>query len=861
MSVVCLLAEYPYLCETFPEVDVIISELKTNCLHAKPECHQQVCQILLNLIQAAPDESFLLSSVLDFIHRIQSEAIAPLFNLTCFEFWLNQHSGLTFEENERVRGRITGKYIPREDYQNYFPVGMNKCYFGSHFVSAHFPPDLDTTVASFWGWVDAFGARVCKNIHYWNIPGGHPPRQAAHLFEQLFGPAACSILPTDHTEIKLVARDLACQQGIETLKGEAPVSQIDHGRHEKLVILTNEWGGYEGCWCTDDVEVYHLVALLLRNTWRWFENQFQIGLLRLFAASNVRAAEVKQFVQEALKQPLNQTHLIAELSAAHARLLDSVLREVLKIQDGLAAHGEALIESLKQRGLSAFGVLLEVLNGLSEEPLFDTEGQLTADRSSLMERLGTLQRAWQETFVTFCGYFDRLDVALSIKYQALGQVLEYVTADASLAQVRERMRSYQFLPVVEEIGNKGCVLMGVIRAIDLERQALATATLRDFCNREEVNIPSHIEVISVVDHHRITLQTRAAPTALVGDVQSCNVLLAEQAFVHSDRYGSGLLSNGMEAAQLDETNVRLRCRIAQRQLALETRGPYFIHPKREFAEYLSLLYAILDDTDLLSRVSVRDVLCVANLLNRLKSLIAGREVECVSFEDIPRDLNFVRQAARRLLQNEDMYSLYCRIYSLREREVERDIASCLQGFPSNVFIDTKEQKGCARVGQTKLFANNFPALCANMTQIRELWLQGARDAYHQRPEIDLHIQMITTLSGAHEAYHGATSPYQHCDELWIWIPSTEVAMGRLAAYLRGFSKAPEVAHQEIQVELMGPESRELRVLFENHFPRTQWREENQDRADQTMAVLRFGAATITSRKTSITPYIPNTDAE
>ena len=53
-----------------------------------------------------------------------------------------------------------------------FPIGMGKMYPGSHFVTAHGSPDLDTTVASFWGWVDAFAARVAEGLQYGMFPAG-----------------------------------------------------------------------------------------------------------------------------------------------------------------------------------------------------------------------------------------------------------------------------------------------------------------------------------------------------------------------------------------------------------------------------------------------------------------------------------------------------------------------------------------------------------------------------------------------------------------------------------------------------------------------------------------------------------------
>ncbi len=76
-----------------------------------------------------------------------------------------------------------------DEYQIFFPIGMGKIYPDTHYVTAHGSPDLDTTVASFWGWVDAFAARVAEGLHIWNVPGGPPLSQIeiGLLFHQIFG--------------------------------------------------------------------------------------------------------------------------------------------------------------------------------------------------------------------------------------------------------------------------------------------------------------------------------------------------------------------------------------------------------------------------------------------------------------------------------------------------------------------------------------------------------------------------------------------------------------------------------------------------------------------------------------------------
>ena len=66
--------------------------------------------------------AFLLRAVLDFLTRINREKVLqdPL-DFATFEFWMNHFSDLSDEENYQTRAKIIGKYIPREEYQVFFP--------------------------------------------------------------------------------------------------------------------------------------------------------------------------------------------------------------------------------------------------------------------------------------------------------------------------------------------------------------------------------------------------------------------------------------------------------------------------------------------------------------------------------------------------------------------------------------------------------------------------------------------------------------------------------------------------------------------------------------------------------------------
>lgn len=369
---------------------------------------------------------------------------------------------------------------------------------------------------------------------------------------------------------------------------------------------------------------------------------------------------------------------------------------------------------------------------------------------------------------------------------------------------------------------------------------------------------SYLEVISVVDHHKSSLKTLSVPTAIIGDAQSCNVLIAEQAFVLNDRFSLGGMSpeqieTAMEQCSL-QAQMRIYQRLLQRRMVARQKYPFYIHPEREFAEYFCYLQAILDDTDLLTKASYRDLECVAQLLNRLKSLLIQKEVEIVNFDDIPRDKKFVKKAAQRILQQADMYSLYKNIYNYREAEVETNLDRCVKGKTSNIFIDTKEQNGCARVGQTKMFASNLPLFLSHAQKVRQIWLKESYEVFTKKPEIDLHLHMISTIASADEVYKDHIGHYNHQDELWFFVPETQISLSHLNRFLAGFCSSSKL--EQLSLEFLGTPSEELKKNFVDHFPEVSVKTSPALISGLSMTILRFKAGALNSRKSMVSPYLP-----
>ena len=250
-----------------------------------------------------------------------------------------------------------------------------------------------------------------------------------------------------------------------------------------------------------------------------------------------------------------------------------------------------------------------------------------------------------------------------------------------LDEIRSKIASQPYLTVTASDRHGGLFPMGVIHATELFKSSLGTVTLRDFSNREETKIPPYLEIISILDHHKGQISTSLPPVAWITDSQSSNSLVAKISFAISDPYSTGGMTREEIASQIKDvqkdfksaSSKRILQRLLQRQLVSDHKTPYFVAPERETVEYLQCLYAILDDTDLLSKVSVRDVECVAEILNRLKSLSLRKEVEIIQFDDMHRDESFAKKAAARILQNDDMYSLYSKIYIAKEKSVDENL--------------------------------------------------------------------------------------------------------------------------------------------------------------------------------------------
>lgn len=845
---------------TFPNVE---KRLRSKSLQGLPvqQKSAHISKILLELIHQAPSDSFVLIPVMDFIEQVVREKIVDHYSFSTFELWLNQNSGLSFQENLQVRGKIAGRFVPREEYQVFFPLGMGRVYPGCHFVTAHGSPDLDTTVASFWGWVDAFAARVSEGMHFWNVPGGAPASsvEISFLFYKIFGEGVFSLLGKSRTTLSVSSLELMTQHEVVRKDTEESMQSPDSSQ---AVILIDKEGYYLGEWRNIDIEKVRHVINLFNQCLRWYENNLHVKLIALFAKENFTRSDFADFRRTIFGMTIEECEPVREFSDKQKELIRDYLVKVFHAKAGIGCTIQEFAKAMQKLHIADFQEFIEKMESLEKSPLFDSAGKLKENRSQIFNFLAKIIESLDKAIYTVRLYVERLDVALKVKTSVLGIQPQYVTFRADYEEIRSKIDNFPYLTVTAPESEGRMAPLGIVLASDIFKPIVGTVTLRDFSNREETKIPPYLDVISVIDHHKSTISTSSPPVAYITDSQSCNSLVAQLSFTIHDRYSTGGMSLAEIKSQMRQvekdlskpSHKRVMQRLLQRQLVVDKEMSFYVSPERERIEYTHYLYAIIDDTDLLTKISPRDIECVASLLNRLKSLSLKKEVEIINFDDLSRDEHFAAKAAARILQNDDMYSLYCKIYRSKEESAEKNLKLCASGKPSTIFADTKEQNGCCRVSQTKLFSKNFPFFEKHAMDIRRTWVESCKAVHKEKSEIDLHMHMISTIAGAEDLYTGAKGKYKHKDEIWIWIPTGEAAIEHLKSFLNSFRLAPHAQPSAFEIEFLGENAKELQQIFAESFNSATYKSSNKG---VPIAVMRFTAGTINSRKAMISPYLPH----
>ncbi|NGX31875.1 MAG: hypothetical protein K940chlam8_01261 [Chlamydiae bacterium] len=824
------------------------------------ERSKRISQVLLDQIVKTKTPCFLLYAVVEFIEKVRQEKIVEKYSMTYFEFWLNQFSKLSKKDQLLIRGKIVGKYLPREEYQVLFPIGMQKEYPGPHFVSAHASPDLDTIVASFWGWVDAFACKVGTGLHVWNIPGEVPTSivELDFLFTQIFSKHFFKITAKTRTALAVTGVDLISQHNVISKKKTDSTIDVDHERHQNAVVMLDENGYFLGDWRTSDVEGMLQVITLLNSCLRAFENMLQVKLITLFARKQVTKKDLEQLIEQIFSFRIEEANPAREFTEKQKSYLSRYLQKVLKVKGGVHATFFVFAQSLKKVGAKEFLKVKDMLKAIADSKLFGKNKVIVENRPLIFRQVEMVIETLQKALLSIRKYFDSMKVAMEIKEKVFEHYPQYVTLRTDIEEIRSKMQNYQHLSVVKEHQNKP-VHYGVIYAKDCLSDMLGTVSVRDFSNREEVGISSFLQIISVIDHHKSNLQTTIPTQTTIMDTQSANVLVAKKAMHLNTRYSlEGATSKDLlrqsKILEKKTTSIRIKKRLLDKLHILQNEKEHWVCPEREFLEYMHFIYAILDDTDLLTKVSFKDMEVVADILNRMKSIQEKKQVEIVHLDGIKKDEEFAKKAASRILQNQDVYSLYKKVYAKKEEAFEKNILQCVKNKPDNFFEDTKLLNKYAKVGQTKMFAKNIKLYLKYRETIQKIWYQTCKGYVEDHADVNVYLHMVSTIRSADDVFKGQMVKYQHQDELWIWIPDTEQAYVHLKRFLNAFKYSPGLVDNVLSLEFLGGNAKILVQLFKESFLKVPMK---VNKNGLPIAVLRFRAGSMNSRKAMIAPFIPS----
>ena len=827
--------------------------------------NELVNKTLLELIEAEPRNSFLLREVIDYAAKItESHVLDGKFNVTAFERWLNQHSGLNEAEQFVIRGKISGKHIPRDEYQLYFPIGHDKYYPNSHYITSHNPPDLDSTTGSFIGWLDAFSCKVGQTLTVWNVPQGEPSPLISHFFNKIFTSNVFSRVAKHKSLISPVAMDIVNQHKLIRVTGNSNIRDFQHERNTNHIIVVDEDGYYLGDWRVADVDTVGRIQRLLNITIHSYEKVLISSFTALMGRDTITRQEIQEYLDQSFNSSLGDSQMsFQRYHHQDCELLDLYLKKVLKLEHGSKTSFLDFFRFMDKVSNSNYCEFVDHMNSFLAPENFDYKNEaFSLARSKIF---ATFNKAFDNLSASIQAgrnYYDRMDLALAVKREVLGNTINYVSTKAEPSEIKNKLRGYQHVTVCFHDKKQRLIPVGVIHRSDMVSDSLGSVTLRDFCNLDEIKIAPSVSTISAIDHHRSEMNSRECMTVTIADVQSVNVIIAEQAFTINDRYGcqnqslhsiEDQMTELHKNKSLNSEGFSLLNRLIQKKQAVYRSGvKYFINPERELIEYSLMLNAIIDDTDLFNKCGWRDLSAVAHLVNRMKSIVCKKEVQVLSIEKYNRaSKTDLKAAIKEFLHNEDVKSFYKNIFDHREVMISQWLANSKDH--QFCYEDRKIQNEFCAISQLKIFPNNRDCFNEHRDSLLESWLNSNEVVARKSSVVDLFLQMNSTIE-----MKGSSSNSEGCDEIWIRINSnSEQAESRLRIFFNTFtqsSKYPDVIEEVIIEGSNTEDNKALIPIITNNLKLPYTTKDNKEK--RSIICLKIKQGSLNSRKADITPFLP-----
>ena len=396
-----------------------------------------------------------------------------------------------------------------------------------------------------------------------------------------------------------------------------------------------------------------------------------------------------------------------------------------------------------------------------------------------------------------------------------------------------------FIPVLKVEKNKKTAF-GAIQSDIFKQKEMISVSLRDFSNKAEVPITSAANVVSIIDHHKTDIQSSKPWNCIISDTESCNTIIAEHLFNQYDMYsrpysGNDTVDQITKEKHLDSEKRRTLVKLlAQRTDA--SNDTYFVDINRELHDYELLLHAILDDTDLLSKTSIRDLICIAELIDRIVSITDRRRNSILrtQVEQLNSDKKVIKEI---ILEHPFMQTTMKRIYTMRIEQVEEDILS----LSSSLFSDTKYMSDVS-ICQVKLFPDNITSLNEHYDNLTHHWKQLITDS---KRDTRLDILFFSTLKQKHH-----TNTNQPLDKMLIRFQQNDTARSKLMHFLNHFLTQQSLLSCTIKLNTHPNETSFFAELA--HLENVTIKDTH---AIQSTLIIEYPASQVNSRKKQIAPFI------
>ena len=801
-------------------------------------------------------KNFLLSEVVDFLLKAnKNKVLSSNVSINSFEYWLNSQretKKLSAEEDFLIREKIVGKKIPRSEYGRFFPLRKDKFFIGSHHVTAHSQPDIDTLVASFINWLDSFACRVSKNFNYWNVPQGEPNEFSSYFFFKFFGNDLFSRIARYKSRIFNVAIDFSDQGLLEYLSPEASTKEIPFSG-DKHYILTDKRGYYVGAWHQEDAKAVQNILNLFNEVLTDFNDIFIEKLL--FVLHSLENNKKTSFLeQDILSQKIFE--LKYKNSSDKRKNLKAFLEGVLELEQGVETtiNHFFLAISKKDRTLEKS---YKTFKDLFREYLVEAEVIYKNRESISYQLVSSLFQSYHKLYASFVevrnaldSYLNRLDIAIKIKRRVLNLNHRYIFTKTPTKDILTKSRDNRFVTVIFKTDKGELVPVGAVDKKKLLSSVHGYVSLRDFSNTDEIELDSSIQIISILDHHRINIKTDECINVNIANVQSSSTLLAEMILAINEAYSSLGFSKDDLEKNLKLLEKRERTQefflLKNTLMAVEDnllhQKDYWIDEKREFQEYILLIVAILDDTDFLTKSEIRDLKVLTKLLNRVL-WIQSKKIDKLLFLG---SLS-LKEGISYLVNREPLKSLCKEIYSFREQILTKFLSSP-EEYRLRLFEDCKIQKSNYSISQLKLLKGNETLFNSVRNNLINLWFSFIE----LKQNVFFHLHMLSTVKSL---IVDEDTNLDGLDEIWIFsqleLVNEKVA---LREFLQKFIEAECLNLKHFSMSIEGNNCKQLDFLKDfSTYGKFDFVKNDQLKRD--LIILRFDKGSINSRKGQITPYL------